>query len=72
MAQVQLNMAIMDSFQPFLGHFFAQPLAYRVPCFVLLLRLLSYLHIMGHKTGTRRNQVKNTRLPPQNSGGALA
>ena len=27
---------------------------------------------IGHKTGTRRDQVKNTRLPPQNSSGALA
>ena len=26
----------------------------------------------GHKTGTHRDQVKNTRLPPQNSAGALA
>ena len=27
---------------------------------------------IGHKTGTRRHQVENTRLPPQNSSGALA
>ena len=27
---------------------------------------------IGHKTGTRREQVKNTRLPPQNYSGALA
>ena len=27
---------------------------------------------MGHKTGTHQDQVKKTRLPPQNSYGALA
>ena len=42
MAQVQLNMANMAGFQPFLD-FFAKPLAYSVDCFALLLRSFSFV-----------------------------
>ena len=121
MAQVQLNIAIMDGFQLFLVFFLPNhcPIVYivwhcsfgRYLSFVFGLFLLfhfftrtsfislfnhyahlgKYVHIfirtnharnttavpspvdsIGHKTGTRRDQVKNTRLPPQNSSGALA
>ena len=116
MAQVQLNVAIMHGFQPFLVVFLLnhRPIACIVLhcCFGRYLSFLVYFcsftfslvrvsfhystimrtlvststypyvqttHVslsgdssIGHKTGTLRDQVKNTRLPPQNSSGALA
>ena len=120
MAQVQLNVAIMHGFQPFLVVFLLnhRPIACIVLhcCFGRYLSFLVYfcsftfslvrvsfhystikrtwvrtstysyvqtMHVsrllypvpvdsIGHKTGALRNQVKSTRLPPQNSSGALA
>ena len=42
MAQVQLNMGIMDDFQLFLVFGFAYPVAYSLHCFALMLRSLSF------------------------------
>ena len=38
----------------------------------LLYALPVHVHSIGNKRGIRRDQVKNARLPPQNSSGALA
>ena len=122
MAQVQLNMAILDVFNCFWSFFLLNhwpiPVVYIVSHCSLMLRPLPFVlvyfcsfifslvrvsfhystvmctsaststysyvqttHVsrllyslpVGHKTGTRRDQVKNTRLPPHNySSGALA
>ena len=57
---------------PHRGKYVHMFLMYVQTMHVTRLLYLPPLDSIGHETGTRQDQVKNTRLPPQNSSGALA